>query len=378
MAIRYTFSLKTGGALYYGSLDGFIPVTIKTLLKYQFANNSLPAVLAVIGIFGASVLTVSWIWIKTQFSRFTISHITVFILTGSWIGAWLLAVVLEVNYPEDRAAIYFIPLFVLTVIFAVYELERMKAKTWIFYLPLLIFPLQFIKNINLQVTRMWPDQSFPKEFHDRMVDEQKKSTELLTFSCYHLHEANWSFYNLNTDNRLNPPQMSRTASHTADWQILFRKVYEPVKNLYSVVLEDDRFDQVLVKRKQPCKKILIATIDGVPAEMGEFYNLYEAKNDSIPRGELFFDIEIELNSNEIPLQTHVVFAASSEKDPGLYYDCTRLEWEFSEWKNRKYRFTKCLHPLDKSANRFIVYLWNVNKSKMQAKSARIKVYTLTD
>ena len=76
------------------------------------------------------ILIVLWVCIKLIFSQklnsvFNRNLFFFFLLVGSIVGIELMAIILKVNYPEDRVGMYLIPLFIGALCFGV---EDLKSK----------------------------------------------------------------------------------------------------------------------------------------------------------------------------------------------------------------------------------------------------------
>ena len=106
--IYFGLKLKVLGALYYGSLDGLWDVTGMTLSKYTlFISGSwlIPVYLLIF----CGFLYHAFKTLKTQSSKtWPQSPFLIYagLFFGNIAGILILALVLEVNYPEDRTAMY--------------------------------------------------------------------------------------------------------------------------------------------------------------------------------------------------------------------------------------------------------------------------------
>lgn len=379
-AATYSLALKEHGALYYGTLEGFIPVTLTSLLTYQ-AGSAQGWLQLMIGIiFFAAILTGMYTWIKNKFLISNPFEIISFLLAGCLVGTLLLAYGLEVNFPEDRAALYFIPLFILGVSYFIQFISEKRKYLKYAAFALLFFPIQFLAHMNVSVSMLWPDQSFPKIFYDRMVEEQIQNKEQLTISCYLLHEINWAFYDLDSKKPLNSPQITGHPTTLADWQILSYDRYKEVEKNYEIVLDNADFSQVLAKRKTALKKTLLVEREksAMPSSAQEFLGIYDAPADSIPTENMLLKIRVELSSNEEPFQAQFVISAKDTAGNNVIYDYTKLHWIKSKWNGKAYSFSKCINALPPGTKSFGVYLWNIEKKQMEIKSLKFSLYSLTE
>ena len=108
--IYFGLKLKEKGALYYGSLDGLWDVTGMTLSKYTlFISGSwlIPIYLIIFISFLYHALKILRTQLKVNWSKSPfLIYSTIFF--GNIVGILILAIVLEVNYPEDRTAMYLV------------------------------------------------------------------------------------------------------------------------------------------------------------------------------------------------------------------------------------------------------------------------------
>jgi hypothetical protein len=73
------------------------------------------------------------------------------------LAIYFLVYFLDVNFPEDRAAFYFIPLFLLLLIFLLDELKRFKILAF----SLLFFPVYLFFQLNIQGSIFSADERVP-------------------------------------------------------------------------------------------------------------------------------------------------------------------------------------------------------------------------
>ena len=142
---------KSKGLLWYGGDDGFWCVTIATLSKSLFSNVLFPSI-AVGIILVASIVIVCVLFCNKNRDLLTLinaKYILIYILFANIILTYCLALILGVNFPKERGALYFLPLIICAGAFAVNELAKFWKPYAILLLFLFYFPIHFFVNANL-------------------------------------------------------------------------------------------------------------------------------------------------------------------------------------------------------------------------------------
>ena len=150
--------LKQRGLLYHGTLEGFVSVSIGTLCTYVLGAKSLVLAWVIMAMMAATLCIGVWLGRRD-----------VLIVSGLfWADAALrivMALMLGVNYPEDRAALHLVPLMVLAMAFSADALAaRTKHASWLI-LPLLFLPLRSSARWLLDLddrTLLWPEQQISR------------------------------------------------------------------------------------------------------------------------------------------------------------------------------------------------------------------------
>lgn len=165
--------MQQRGRLYHGSLDGFVPVTLTSLSKYVLGSVHPLVLIAA----GASVVAAT----AALFIRSTWRGPLLVVAALLWADVCVriaMALLLEVNYPEDRAALHMVPLVILLIAFAVDTLAARRHLFRFAALLLLVLPVRSIVTANLDHALLWPEQSVPVRFLERIVHEQGSERRL--------------------------------------------------------------------------------------------------------------------------------------------------------------------------------------------------------
>ena len=156
--IRYSFQLKSRGKLYYGSQEGLVQTTLQSLSEL---------------VLGTEQLLISWIWLLVMVllillsvlhfyrnnRRLDVRYLFPVFLALSLLNILAQHILLGINYPEDRTAIY-LPLAFLGALVAVADLW--KAGRWAAPAGLGMLAV-FIAKANLSHTHTYYYEHFDPE-----------------------------------------------------------------------------------------------------------------------------------------------------------------------------------------------------------------------
>ncbi len=373
----YAFALKERGALYYGTLDGFVNVTLNSLLKWQFGSTALWLQTVTIGVFLFSIGIFLYYRIKNLKEKIDLPFLLAFLLLGNWILILLMAKVLKVNYPEDRAGIYFIPLLILGFAFAIDRISLKSVKLahlgWLF----LVFPVMTAFNANFRHFEMWHSQTLPVSFSQRMKKEVKESDYL---QGYPLCIIPWNYYHLSDTSTIQMMHFQNYPSQVPEWQVIYTKDAAKFEANYELIEQDSYNEMSLVRRKKPMVRTQIwqtnpVSTSGVIQE--EFFSIFEKTEGEVPE-KMGFELEFTLNSPSIPITAQVVFSVDDSTGKNVIYDYVPVCWLKTNWNGQRYKMHRFLEHIPKKPKRLVVYLWNIKKQPFEMKDCSLKIYSLNE
>jgi hypothetical protein len=268
--------LKEHGALYYGSLDGFWIVTGKTLSKYVLYYDADWLKWFFILLFILFLGLLIYLLFKRGFWKQAAQETTIlsWFLFGNIVAIFVLAIFMKVNYPEDRAGMYFIPLIILLVGFFSHEFHKWRY----IQLILLFFPITAIFQLNLNTSIFTPDERFDASFYQQVKKTIDTST---TVSVYHTMALNWDLLERQTRDEVKiQPNILNEFSPLYD--VIINKSSElNVRYLkdYQLLCKDLPSGFVAYKRTKPLQKIKIRSSKiGRITSNDEYINLLELKS----------------------------------------------------------------------------------------------------
>ncbi len=376
--INFSFELKEAGALYYGSLDGLWWVTGKTLSRYVlfYDANWLRVAYLLIGLIGAVILFLQWkkeSWL--QFLTGT-SFWLCMLIAGNIFAILFLAKVMKVNYPEDRAAMYLIPLSILalTTLFAQNRVSKY------FLIVLLFFPLSFIAKLNLNTSVFSPDDRMSTAFYQAAVKGLKPNETVsiypiqqLTFAYFERTNSNHPVKHIGTLQKDFFPGSDLILTKTT-W--LFPK---DDTSAYRIVAKDPASDYIALKRKKPFKQIhLFDSIGKTNKSDEEFILFYDGPIRPEWRNKVIqIDLKGDLRTDKELNDFNIVVSTNDSSNVNLRYDYQNLRWYYGENVQQfklNYPYT-AKHFLSEES-RLIIYIWNPERKHFRLTNPSVQIIEL--
>ncbi|PHR49662.1 MAG: hypothetical protein COA32_00605 [Fluviicola sp.] len=371
--IQFGLKLKNSDALYYGSLDGFWEVTGKSLSELVLFTESdvvkwlvIAALLIIATETFVRLLEIKW-W------DFLHKHSTimVFFLFGNLTITWILANAMKVNYPEDRAGIYFVLLFVISV---VYMLDKIKWK----YsgVPLLFFPISFLFVINFSKTVVTPDQTLSRDFYKEIRAQVSTSSSVQMYTTQHLA---WAYYERSKAHKVFVLNQ-REPSTVHDIVVTRKPFYNPEShNGYKSVFIDSLTQNHLLLQKESFIREEIFKKDvSVPWNADEFSELliFEPTKSEANQSYLF-NLKSTIEIDSIYKDISVIFAGLNKAGEQVHYSSFPLRWYYGS-RNLAFDF-EINHPIsftEEDLHSVKVYLWNPQLRSVHLSRAEVRLFRL--
>lgn len=376
--ILFTFDLKNAGALYYGSLDGLWWVTGKTLSRYVLFYDAdwLRFLYVLIGIVGAALLVLQWkkeSWQKFLSSpSFWLSAL----IGGNILAILFLAKVMQVNYPEDRAGMYLIPLSILafTALFA--------QNKWLKYclLVLLFFPVSFLLKLNLNTSVFSPDDRMTDEFYATAMKDiqpdQTISVYPIMWLPYALQERNNKAH---TIKHIINPQKDFVPSSDL---ILTKTTYLFPKDdisAYKVIARDPASTYIALKRKQPFHQTVLFESKGKNSfSNAEFITIFDGKiQDSWKKQFIQINVKGDFYSKDKVSDFNLTINSNDSTDQIVRHDYENLRWYYGiNTESFTLNFPYAAKQLEDNESRLIIYIWNPERKKIRLTNPLIQIVAL--
>lgn len=375
--IQFSLELKEAGALYYGSLAGLWEVTGKTVSKYVlFYNENWLKIAFICSAFLGLFLVFRNIR-RTSFKNALANNETLllYLIGGNIIGILFLAKVMHVNYPEDRAAMYFVPLIILLFM----QLIGQHPKTKFALVCLLFFPLSFLYQMNLTTSVFSPDDRMTPQFFKKIRAQLHAGETLGLYPImqltYSLHERN------NTNSTKQIGQAIGAFAPYFDVVVTKSTIYHDPKTAvnYQLFATDKQSTYCAYKRKTAFSQTLLRdTLVEGKKTTAEFVDCYHCTIDPSWRNKLIkvvIDSRL-ITSNRINTANFVITTEDEQQQP-VRYDTQNLRWFLgNKPQNKTFQQTYSFKKIGENEKLLKIYIWNPQKTAIQLKTSRIKFFEL--
>ena len=355
-----SFQMKERGLLYYGEGTGFIDVTVKTLVRYTFGTDANWVIYSVVIIGVASTLS---LLLKIRaFNTLSKGTILALLFFGNICGTLALHHLLGVNFPEDRVGIYYIPLFLLCLIYSADEHQNITPfVSKLVGVLLIVIPISTISNAKFSQVNLWKDLPVDESLFEEVKTQSAEFDRSPIISGYRLHTLSWGYHNVRSDGQL-PPLVSREYDRkTADFQICYKKNCQDFMPNYLDVTPNEFSDVRLLKRKEEIRfETLVANeIQEYSGDI-EFLNLLVIKKEELIDTCDALQISFDLDATDSPCLIHLVVAARDSQEETVYYDFIPLHWIRNQWGGDRLEMVRPV-KFDRNASHVLCYLWNTEK-----------------
>lgn len=218
-AIQLALDLKEGGALYHGTGEGFIDVVVGRLMAEFIPENWTQASWYFWPLFLIYIPGLVWIlWKKKGDSTFLIVQ-EIFWLTI--IGTIAMHLILDVNYPLDRAALHFFPLFVLALFFVFSKLPNFVSLPAAI-LPALLLLGQQIAFFNFNRSSHWDNEHVPLAIYNDLKHWQDSTGIQPLISTHGLPGRVFVYHEYREGAGLNSPVFDGFPAASADFILTYQ------------------------------------------------------------------------------------------------------------------------------------------------------------
>lgn len=387
--LLFSFALKKGGALYYGGKSGFWDHTGNTLSLYftGYYDSWVAIVLTVVFIIllGSSFFLLYRLkHVKLIFNYYSFFFMWLFV--GAIAAIFAVRYLLDVNFPEDRAAIYLYPFFIGSIIFLINDFGLLKNKNYsLVALPLFFFPLHFISSVNISTTIFPMDENTPKEYFE-LVEKSNVTLEgyPATIGGYHMQRLCWSYLNYKRGGHQNELLVSNFIDTLSDFQIIstHNKLPNNFNKLYKQINPQTLNNLNLYQRIVPVQTNLVLSKDSLTNwnhSDHEFFDLisYEVP-DSLRGKSYFIGIKGTVDAHFDPFVVAIVISQTDDKGDEITQESINLHWLKYAWKNQDNNlFQGKIIPVNtKNCAQIKVYIWNILKNPYLVRNTKIELFSI--
>jgi hypothetical protein len=364
LGVSIAFELRAQGLLYHGSTEGLRAVTVSSLMHYVFRAESLGGHL--FAMLAAVLATVPVVLRKHD--RRALLLVSA-LLWADVLMRIAMAYLLQVNYPKDRAAIHFVPLFILVVAYGA-DLASLRWPTFRWAaLLLLAFPLRTLFTLNTSVTSIWPEQAVPKALLEQMATSDSEAPAII--GAYHQLQLVVPYGARVHGLQIPPIHWEGFPNERYDRMLVDERIGDADRAGFMVTAGTRVNGLVLMERERPLKWEREAAF-GVakPEVQREFVELW--------RGDTISDLRDRVLEVEGTLGSEGVFAApelvSTVKGPNgdLFYQPIPFALERPVWNGQRFH-RRILIPAKPEATSRVVYIWNVRGQALHFDQLKVNV-----
>jgi hypothetical protein len=359
-AAYYALKLKVLGLLYTGSIAGLVKATAFSFARFQFDLPHLWFALVLTCIGAAACLWLLWRFLSGN-GTWTMGRLAAMVLLANALAAVFLEILLNVNYPEERTAIYFVPLFVLAIAFAADEAAQLKPALALTAMPLLYFPIECAATANVYTSHLWYDLHIPEALYQRAEEAQRQSQYPLRVSGRNMYALAWPYRNLVHGSDLQAMEPLAYPDPTAHLLVAWNGYLDFTSLQADTLYFHPKTGFALLQPKGE----QIAPYDSVVTFPPSHYKGDAPYHDIAQwmplqgkHGELW--LSWRATQTDAPIHGQVVITAQDSTGNTLYYDYLPLHWIRKHWHGETYHMRRGFH-LPEGTSRALAYFWNIGK-----------------
>lgn len=384
---KLIFIVRAKGLLYIGGTNGFIHDTLNSLANafLEFSNSYIISFIIFLFLLISILMIISCI--KLPVKEIVKSNGMVFfiLLIGNVIANILLHRFFGINYPPDRAAMYYFIFFTGSFYFIIDTFASRKHYRFLllFCLPFLFFPLNFLYSINIDYVKCWKNDQFPFRFYQKIASSSdtyfRKLPPIISGDC--INEIPWYYFNYKCGGKCNILQKADFPCMDADFILANKENYPGLFRDYDSIDYYDRTKLYLLKRKKPLIRELLDSVANIYSKgvvNDESFNVWSGKADTLINRSLYIGFYLTLYSPQKPFNTHLVVSVNDKNSNNIRYETIKLDWLKKQWDGKQNNFVNSmlLHNLPNNSHSITVYLWNIEKAPFSIANGSCYVYQL--
>lgn len=381
---KYSLFLQDNGALYYGQGESYWEVTFVTLIDLIFHSSNSIIVFGTAALFlTAMILSVYKIMRNNLVENFKTMNpflFFTFMFPALIIGFYILHIWKDVNFPEDRTALFYYPVAMLMVTFLIDQFQWIRSE-FISRIIFVVFGIQFLLSWNLSIQSIPEYETFSDHWYQTLKEKQEKANFPLTIGGHRTIELMWSFMNYTSEFSLNTMDDGEEMNLYCDYGIAHSNEKERVKEKYKILAENE-WGMILLERRNICKRILLNTLPSSDWREGndEFFEYYRI-TDSLfkDKNPILTEFNFDIDHAATPFWGWLVFDLKDAEGKTVSYKRIPLNWisySLNGMKNISFTFISGEIP-DKPVT-LVLYLWNMDKQFIKLKMNHIKFYKLIE
>ncbi len=361
------WEMRRRALLYHGSTEGFIEVTLSSVARYVIGSD-VPIVLALVVL----IVVASLVIIFSRKRRSVAALIGMLLITDVLmrIGmAWILGV----NYPEDRAALHMVPLAVLFIAFTADVIE-VSWQRLILMSALLYLPLRTVFTLNTDHTMLWPEQSVPTRFLQKIEAFQTEQGRPMMIGAYHQLSYAIPYSARANGFGLQPPDVIGFPKGAHDVRIVDDRFIAQAIQGFQSIDHSPGNGLHLLKRKG---ELHLRQYDQFKIEVNEDAEFMELWRPHHPASlqDLRIEIRTRIRSDEQFLDLLIV---ASQKSNGktIHYQSIPISHFRPRWQGEEFRML--LNLPRSGSDETVIYFWNPKKQVFEMDDVKVTIHEVID
>ena len=365
IAVVVAFTMRSLGLLYHGSTEGFLEVTVAPLFGLVLGvQHNLLYLLT-----GALLIASTVLLLRAKHKA---GSVVAALFWGDVLLRVVMALLLGVNYPEDRAALHLLPLAILLLVFAVDVVQRERPVLKWSALLLLALPLRMVATVNFDHTLLWPEQSVPTRFLERIVDMQRAQDRPLVIGAYHQLNLCLALNARTHGLSLNAPEVDGFPEGPHDVRIVdHRFLQDALVGFHSVDHDPGPGLDLLVRDTPLSWSLVFEHMLPDPAPDAEFVEVFAADSTYV-NDDLLVEVHATMYDTDDRLNAYLV-TSTKLAEVDMRYDAVPLGLYRTLTTGGEVHLARLL-PGNTGADRRVAYFWNVRPPGTRFTDITVRVY----
>jgi hypothetical protein len=371
----FSFELKNRGLLYYGGHDGLLPDTLQSVAKGLFGFDSLIGAYMLFALMLLAIFRLPEIFFRSSFRSFVSAPYSIFagLLLIMLLSIVFMNLLLDVNFPTFRTALYLFPLLAGALAF-------WPATKYRFHTSMLlpIFTTLFLFQANLTYAKYWKWERITPEMYEKAVAVIPQQEFPPLTGGYHLIGLRWLLFGYHNEVKMGGWNSEKHLSIIPDLQIIYEdNIDDKWKSLYTEVMRDPYSDFPVYIRNSPCPRIQLISNKIPFSEVtinDEYVNLGLINNPS--NEAIMAGLEVIISSTNPHLPLSLVMSRHDSLGNNLSYCAVPLHWQYDDLSDVEINTSLYLEKSDQATSHLKVYLWNSSRQPFTIMSGHVKLFEL--
>ena len=378
---KFSFFYKEEGKLDYGVGTNYWLVTFKTLITFLFGAHTIWLQVLILVLFILIIVFCFYTLFKQKTTLelvFKPQFIYPILLIALIIAFYLLKKIIHVNFPEDRTGLFFYLFFVLSLALFIDNIQQKIAIIFSVVFLFLSFSY-FWASLNFSNYSAYYYHTQPRQIYDYLKVEQLKTPERFTIGGHRVREMNFAFLNYRGNTALNPMDDSEQMQMNCDYYFALKSEKPYYKDYYNEIMFDERWDRVLLKRKEKINHAIFYQANSEKIIQGsvEFFELKKIADTSFTSNNpIELEIKLTFNNVQKPLHSCLVFSFNDSTNTQYCYKRVLLNWLEDDLNSKTKTLKLTTANLPKKIKDLVVYVWNIDKQSLKITINSLTLYQL--